>query len=1038
MFDHAKNFKITADGIELPFDEKLIDTNLEFNSKNMLATGDYYATYKFVINGVEFKRTINYKIYAHDVTASDSKVTYKASQLTAENLNIFDIFYVKVNGSSATYSGLDIAFVDVTKKDEYTPVEGKTPVYYTVNSEIAYGTPGTYKVGFSFSLDGLVYEFTTDVTIENDVAITEASSKDVLVYVGTESYDFTKMFTIKEYDAESNSNNTVEVTADMIDSAQVDFTKAGEYDITCKYKDVSYTKKIIVKAAKFIGTWNGIGSEANLTSITLNADGSATAVIAGGDKIGSYYEDNGVYKVTFESTAGMFNASYVEDGDILYVTWNYSGSNLSLKNSNIFVRNAEDYDTLQVASFINNATAFSSSNSVKLYAYKLTNKTTNKTTNAIMQVKYKEAYSYYDDDSYTASWYINPTIEGTWFEGTSKVTLDTNTYDITFTTADDATTMSFVKGTASSSGETTPSTPSTDENLDGFAGTYTGEFSLTLDGKGKATLENSSLEANYGGFKYQIKGNDCILTWTDKSYDSQIKVFVLNTTDHTFTEKASDDFKNTYAYGTSIKIVFLGNGYANANYFSYSSEVCSYEKTDKTIVLSNGENTATFTLTNGDNTLALTSYEGKLYSENATALTCDKILNHRLTVNNSIRVALNGQLNVADVFSVEYMDNDGTIKTEVIDSTNTDMSAVDTSVSGYYIVTFKAKYGDVLYEASGLVYVYPIPYANAPETGHWTGKTSSSYSGMYTYELDLTADGSGTYTKTEYSTTSYPTEWVLNDNKVSWTYTPYSSPTTSELTYNDGYMFGIVTGSSYIYLFKDLDVTSTYSSYINGKTHILTIAEDAHGIEKYFYSIDGTAYGEVAVKFNTTNIEDGTIFTVSKDKEAIVEGQISSKSFNLAGVEKGDYTLDGSSKLTFDGFGNATYGDKKGTYEKVKTYYRVTFTDGSSKLFTINSDNTYVEEDESAILRGTTKEYAIEVTEGVDCANIAYEKEVWFKFTAAKSATYKIYSTNNSSVDNKAYIYDEADAQVAYNDDGSDKVVALLVDTNSISTLNKH
>ncbi|UKI49840.1 MAG: hypothetical protein L6U99_14805 [Clostridium sp.] len=33
MFKHAENFVATADGISLPFDAKLVDTNLVFNKK---------------------------------------------------------------------------------------------------------------------------------------------------------------------------------------------------------------------------------------------------------------------------------------------------------------------------------------------------------------------------------------------------------------------------------------------------------------------------------------------------------------------------------------------------------------------------------------------------------------------------------------------------------------------------------------------------------------------------------------------------------------------------------------------------------------------------------------------------------------------------------------------------------------------------------------------------------------------------------------------------------------------------------------------
>ena len=1024
MFKHAENFVATADGISLPFDAKLVDTNLVFNKNNLAQTGKYYATYKIVVDGVEFSKTINYEIYAHKAEASDSKVTYKASELTSDNINPFKIFYLKINGSSATYSGLDVEFVPASMKDTHTPTEGKTPIYYTIDTNIVFGTPGVYDYKISFELDGLTYEFATKVTVENDVTITEASSKPVNTYKGASSFDYKSMFKVTKYDGESQSTNKVEVTDEMIDSSKVNLNEIGEYDVTCTYEGVSYTKKINVLASDFVGTWTGLSSASTLTSITLNADGTATAVIDGADKTGKFVEENGTYKVTFESTQGIFNVVY--DNDILYVKWNYSGSTLSEKFSNIFVKNVADYDVKVVSAFINSATEFSSSNNVKLYAYKLTNKATNEEIKAIMHIKYSKDYDYdyYEYvTSYTSTWYINPTVDGTWFDGVNKVTLGSDTFDLTFTTESEITTMSFVKGTASSSGSTGGTTTPSEE-VGPEKGTYTGDFTLTLDGKGVATLEGSSYEANYNGFKYKMNGNDVILTWTDKNYDSQMVILELS--GNTFTVKASDDFNNTYAFETSIKIQFLGNGYANANFFDYSSEVCTYTRDGKTVVLTSGENSATFELSNGNNTLKLVEYTGKIYKKDVTTLICENVLNHRLTVSDTVRVALNGNLNIADVFKMEYVDENGEVKTIAIDDTNADMSAVDTTVSGYYIVTFKATYGEELFEASGLVYVYPTPYLDVPETGHWIGKKSSSYSGLYSYELDLAADGSATYTKTEYSKSEYEAEWVLTGNTVTWTYTPYSTPETSTLIYDDGYLFGMVSGSDYTYMFKDLTVTNTISAYIDSKQHVLTIAEDAHGIEKYYYSIGNTPYGEVSVKYNTTNLENGTIFTVSKDKEVIVEGQMTSSSFNLAGDEKGEYTGSGS-KLTLDGFGNATYGSLKGTYELVKTYYKVTFADASVKYFSLDaSAKAYTEEDESVLLKGTTMEYAILVNEGTDCANIAYDKEVWFKFTATKSATYLIYSTNNGSKDNKGTLYDETGSnQLATNDDGNNTVVDL-------------
>lgn len=778
MFKHEENFVATADGISLPFDAKLVDTNLVFSQNNLAQTGKYYATYKIVVDGVEFSKTINYEIYAHKAEASDSKVTYKASELTSDNIDPFKIFYLKVNGSSATYSGLDVEFVPASMKDTYTPTEGKTPVYYTIDTNIVFGTPGIYDYKISFELDGLPYEFTTKVTVENDVTITEASKDLVNVYKGAASFDYKTIFKITKYDGESQSTNNVTVTDDMIDSSKVNLNEIGEYEVTCTYEGVTYTKKINVLASDFVGTWTSVDSELKITNIVLNADGTAKATLDGKETDGSFtLTADGLYKIV----VGSKNIYAEYNNDILFVKWNYSGATNTQDYSGLFVKDSTNFEISNAVAIINGASSLNSSNNLKFFAYKIVNKTTNEEIKAIMQVKYTEGYSYYDDDSYTVSWYINPEIEGTWFDGENKVEIGSSKYVLTFTTESEATTMSFVK--ESSSGSTGGSTTPSEEEVGPEKGTYTGDFTLTLDGKGVATLEGSSYEANYSGFKYKMNGNDVILTWTDKNYDSQMVILELNGS--TFTVKASDDFNNAYTFGTSIKVQFLGNGYANANFFSYSSEVCNYTRDGKTVVLTNGENSATFELSNGNNTLKLVEYTGKIYNENATTLTCEKVLNHRLTISDTVRVALNGNLNIADVFKMEYVDENGEVKSIAIDDTNADMSAVDTTVSGYYIVTFKATYGDELFEGSGLVYVYPTPYLDAPETGHWIGK-KASYSSLYSYELDLVADGSATYTKTEYSKSEYDAEWVLNGHTISWTYTPYSTPQTSTLIYDDG------------------------------------------------------------------------------------------------------------------------------------------------------------------------------------------------------------------------------------------------------------
>ncbi|UKI49838.1 MAG: hypothetical protein L6U99_14795 [Clostridium sp.] len=118
---------------------------------------------------------------------------------------------------------------------------------------------------------------------------------------------------LQKYDGESQSTNKVEVTDEMIDSSKVNLNEIGEYDVTCTYEGVSYTKKINVLASDFVGTWTGLSSASTLTSITLNADGTATAVIDGADKTGKFVEENGTYKVTFESTQGIFNVVYDND-----------------------------------------------------------------------------------------------------------------------------------------------------------------------------------------------------------------------------------------------------------------------------------------------------------------------------------------------------------------------------------------------------------------------------------------------------------------------------------------------------------------------------------------------------------------------------------------------------------------------------------------------------------------------------------------------------------------------------------------------------
>lgn len=495
-----------------------------------------------------------------------------------------------------------------------------------------------------------------------------------------------------------------------------------------------------------------------------------------------------------------------------------------------------------------------------------------------------------------------------------------------------------------------------------------------------------------------------------------ILVLVLDAENHTYSLDDSDDgFKRTYEKSTDCYLDFLGNGIVKAySIFKYGNVFAKYSVEDGliTVTWDNAGSTQTVTLemSNGENRIDIVSKPEEFYTSN-TIFVSKTVVNHKLTVLNDVfELAQGDELpNLDDLFKLEYMGSGGTVETVNL-AAYADISTVNTNELGYHVATIRYKDSKYVYEATAVIHVYEVPYKNHEYTGVY--HLEKGYSNDYV--LNLNADGTAEYItyNTVKGTWSIGEDDIINIQFGSDVYTA---------KYEDGavvYAYKKYGSWEYIYGFKNGTVEKKYEK--DGKK--LFVVKSAKGITKYYYLAGDTGYGEVNALFAAKELADGVVVQLTDGANELLELKISGSSFVYAGVEKGSFTGSGAS-LKLDGFGNATVGTNNGVYEVVKGYYKIVI-DGTATYYELDLENkTYVIVDASVILAGETKEYAFQVNEGTDIVALdSTLKTVWYKFTATTSGEYAIYSISNPSqyVDNKGYLYNEADVQMAYADDKGD------------------
>lgn len=988
MFKYDEVFQATIDGNKIPFDENNIESDVLFNG-NAAQTGHFTTTYNVNVSGFVFSKSVTYDLHEHKITTTSfPDFSYNISEVDKE-LDLFSLFDVKIDGTYLGAPSLKFMFVEASKVEETEPVEGKTIVPYTLNHEIDFTKIGDYTVVLSFVFDGVEYNKEIFIHIIPDVEISEASKNPVSVLAGVESFDFKTMFKITKYNPETKKDEVVTILDSMIE-ADVDFTTAGSYVVTCSYEGVSFSKTLTVEMPIYVGTFTAM-NESDI-SVTIRYDGTAIYHRGGKDFECSYAIAGDILTLSNE-TIGSFTCYYV-DG-ILTLGYNHSGVKAS--DCAVLVRDASAWNVKEVTNIVGTASS----------GYTIT-ELTNKEDSSLKHV-FVLAYTYEDvmdegtivDYNCLATYYVDPSVTGTLFTGSNTISLGSNKVIFNFKVENDV--LSFTIG---SSGSTA---------VGEEAGFYTGsEGTLILDGKGKIEVADSTtIIPNYSGVSYEMVSGYCMVSWKDSNYKGHTLVVVLDKEKQSYRLDDSDDgFKRTYEKSSDCYLDFLGNGIVKAySVFKYGNVFANYTVLDGLVTVSwdNAGTVQTITLemSNGENVLDIVSKPEDFYTSNKT-FTAKEIVNHKLTVLNDVyELAQGDELpNLNELFKLEYIAASGEVETVNL-AAYADISTVNTDELGYHVATIRYKDSKYVYEATAVIHVYEVPYKNHEYTGVY--HLEKSYSSDY--YLKLYADGTAEYVtyNTTKGTWSIGEDDVINLTFGSDVYTA---------KYDQGallYAYKNYGSWNYTYGFKNGTTQKIYSK--DGKK--LFVVKSNEGILRYYYLDGEVGYGEVNALFAAKELAEGVVVSLTDGEAELLELKISGSSFVYAGLEKGTFTGSGSN-LVLDGFGNVAVGANKGVYEIVKGYYKVVVADNTTYYELDLAQKTYEIVDASIILAGETKEYAYQISEGEDAAILdSTLKTVWYKFTSTVSGEYIIYSISDPSnyVDNKGYLYNEADEQLAYADD---------------------
>ncbi len=493
----------------------------------------------------------------------------------------------------------------------------------------------------------------------------------------------------------------------------------------------------------------------------------------------------------------------------------------------------------------------------------------------------------------------------------------------------------------------------TEVKVEGIGVYSGGEGNIKFYGANKVTINKTK--------EYTMqKLDEYYLLYTGTGYQQEFKCYIVKLDVETYTYTVlqdTDELKGKYSVPgstTSYYIDFFGNGYARVHgVFTTGDVFAKYEVADKVVTFTyNASEDEQFllklSLTNGDNYLNVMSYEKvdaaedgetpSLASSSIKTLVRETLINKRLTITDK-EMYVGDEFKVEDIFKLEQMNSDA-VETISLNPEWYDLSGLDITKDGIYVVTFYYEDGGYVYEGSCYVTVLPVLYAGREEVGIYY--YDLSHYGYLRY-VNLRANGTCEYTKGTYSEEKYEGTWKINnDGSIEYSYDIENHPywTFTARIYGDVLIEG--TGYSTILMFKvDADSVRSYSVTKDG-TSCYLYEFTSNGLSTYYWVEDNESKGQVSV-YTSAPIANDSIITVVQDGDVLLEAKVSLSNYGnslvLAGSEKGTYTGE-RGNITLDGFGSAIVGNSIATY-KASTTGNIVISLGNEILNITLEEDTY-------------------------------------------------------------------------------------------------
>ncbi len=958
-FDPTKIFEIYVAGEQVDVEEDMVESNVEFFS-GYAKTGEYSATLTINVNGVIYTKTIEYKLWYYEVASSFSKPetatsTYYSSELLKDEIDVANMYGVRVNGSAAGSDSSNIIFLPEGAEAPEEVPEGKTVVYYKESNDIAFdgetnkAVPGKYTGSISFTLEDTDYSQDITIVITDDVRFT-ASNK--VVFVGATTVDYTSMFTSGTVYDETYQyhTRTVYANADMIDSSKVNLTQPGTYEVICngvwENSDKTVKKTGTAKANLIVLSAEPVGDYVCTNSSTFKVSVNGTAEMGYSKYTITDYAD-GVY------TLGTSYKFTITNGVLLLV----SQSATVMQSSCYTFYKADAFDGYNVATGYLSGSEKMDEVGNKQYVitelYK--NDENGDKASSVYFVLCLDVYEvvpgYYSDTAYKhANYYVISDVTGDLFTEKKYATMTVDEEELVFYFTAAGTFTAYPKDEFVEPEEpeapVDPVGPGEAEPEVDNGVAYTGSNgTITLFKDGTATAEGDITEKinkymeSYDIYYIQI-GEYTVLYWKkDYSNYNYLVVQLTEGDSNTFVEAERDDkAPNIYSdSGAYVYIDFYGYGIAIMKQITVSDmSFGAYEVNGSTITITYTQNDveyqAEYEFANGNNEIHLVACDTDHFYTSTDTLKYKggkEVVNNRLTKVNSdvLRLPQNGKFDINSFFKFETMVDEAVTAVEITEEMY-NISGLDMSTPGYYVFQFNYTTGGFDYYCENTVYIYAAPYANHPYVGTWWYGTPSSYGSD---KLELHDDGTikygysdtGTWTVDEDGNITLNCSkgeleaFVYGDVMFIADYYSSTSKTTYRLAVNPN---------------NELNEYKQLSLSFAGEDRILTMVT-LNGITMFYYSEGENFYGQVSVKFDALEFTDAKEFIVSLGEEEFMHGTAKTSSsfgFKTYTGEKG--------KITFDGSGDADVDGKLAKYTVSKSgNYNVTI---DQETFVFKLDDT--------------------------------------------------------------------------------------------------